>query len=283
MKNNILKTRAVLMRVSFGMPGEARQDKSLTDEVKTQKHLGERSGRWVKTLYPPEALEPIKQLDNRARAYHDSVTLPFDKGIGILPTSLCMEYAETMRDFASERKALVDGHFLARYDEWREWARAAHNGTFQPELYPGAEAVREKFYMRTEPLPVPDSSHFESTVSLVLGTEAEAVNQRVADATLDAQRELMRRMMEPVAHMAQTLAKDKPRIFETLTGNILRIAELAPKLNLSGDPEIDKFAATMQALAQRHDTDELRTESTARRAAREEAQAVLDRLSGYRF
>lgn len=51
-----LKERAVLMRFSAGLPGEQRQDQGVTADVKRDKQLGERAGKWEKFLYPPEAL-----------------------------------------------------------------------------------------------------------------------------------------------------------------------------------------------------------------------------------
>ena len=65
-----LAERAVLMRLSIGLPGEARQDSGLTDDVKREHALGSGAGKWIKSLFPPEALQKIKKLDNEARAYH---------------------------------------------------------------------------------------------------------------------------------------------------------------------------------------------------------------------
>lgn len=281
MKSN-LSTRAVLMRLSIGMPGQNRADKTVTAKVQKDENLGANSGKWVKSLYPPDAMRAITQLDNLARSYHEKVTLPFDAGIGILPGVLIPEYAETMRKYAAQREKLVEDTFVAKYPEFVEWARKEHNGTFQPELYPGAEVMREKFYFRTEPLPVPDSAHFESNVASLLGVDVESVNVRVADAAVEAQKELLRRMIVPVAHMAKTLSKESPRIFETLTGNVKEIAELVPKMNLAGDSQLDAFAADMQILA-RYSPDVLRDSEPTRKEAARAAETMLHRLSGYKL
>jgi len=279
---NTLKENAVLMRLSLGLPGEQRQDRTLTEEVKVSHSLGAKAGRWEKFLYPPEALKPIKELDGKARAYHNAVTLPFDSGVGILPAVLIMEYGDRMRGFASQRAHLVASHFLAKYDEWVNWARTQHNGTFDPEMYPGASVIADKFYFRTEPLPIPDGAHFASTVASLLGTDTDSVNQRVAEASKEAQRELLRRMVEPVAHMAKKLSEDSPRIFDTLISNIEDIARLAPALNLSGDPAIDSFVKDMKALTVVK-ADTLRESKPARTMHAQKAAEVLQRLSGYKL
>jgi hypothetical protein len=285
-----LAERSVLMRLSIGLPGEARQDKSLTADVKSEHALGSGAGKWVKTLYPPEALEPIKKLDNEAREYHATVTLPYDAGIGILPAALIQEYSDKMRQFAGERAHLVESHFLAKYDQWVDWARVQHNGTFDASLYPGAEALREKFSFRAEPTPVPGSEQFSAAVASLLGTDVEGVNQRVAEATLDAQRELMRRLMEPVAAMAKKLAEEpktkadgtvKDITFrDSLVGNLKAIVDLAPKLNLTGDAQIDAFIVEIEPLT-RYSPQVLRDDKGTRAEARQAAEALLQKLSGY--
>ena len=293
-----LGERAVLMRFSAGLPGESRQDVKVSGEVKREKGLGSDAGKWEKNLYPKEALAPIKTFINEARMYHDSVTLPFDTGIGILPATLIQEYGDKMRVTREKLEALVEETFLANPQQWIDWAIKEHNGTFEPANYPGCtrdangavkfdasafqEKMRKKFYLRTEPLPVPNAEHFQDTLCSLLGADAESVNIRVRDAAIEAQQELMRRIMEPVAHMANTLAKDNPRIFATLTGNIDAICKLAPKLNLAGDAALDSLVKEVEALT-RYSTETLRDSEATRDEARKAAEAMLSKLSAYRI
>lgn len=242
-----LAERACLMRISIGLPGKARKDKALTEDVKSEHKLGQAAGSWIKQKYPQWALEPIEKLCNEARAYHAAVTLPFDQGIGILPAALIMEYGDKIREFKGRFDHLRDSHFKAKYSEMIEWAKAAHNGTFDPSDYPPVEEVLESFYFRTEPLPVPDAAHFEGAVKSLLGVDTDSVNLLVQDAMTEAQRALMRRLIAPVRAMVQKL-NETPKgnkediVFrDTLVGNIQDIARLAPKLNISGDPAIDSF------------------------------------------
>lgn len=265
----------------------------MSETVKSEHRLGAQSGKWVKQLFPPQALEPIKKLDNEARAYFDSVTLPFDKGIGILPAGLILECGDKMREFAGRRAVLVQDHFLAQWDQWVDWARAEHNGTFEPELYDFYKAEKS-FYFKTCPLPVPDSGHFCTTVSSLLGVDTQSVDIRVQDAMVEAQRELMRRLIEPVQAMATKLSetpkvdkktglpKDDIVFRDSLIGNIKEIVNLAPKLNIGGDPAIDAFVVDMEKLT-RYTPDTLRSDKATRAEAAESAAAVLKRLEGYKL
>lgn len=289
-----LGERAILMRFSAGLPGEEREDHRVSAEVKSEKNLGQNSGKWEKRLYPKEALATVKTKINEFRSYHDSVTLPFDTGIGILPAALIQEYTDKAREFKGQIQNTFETTFLADPEKWIEWARREHNGTFEPDNYPGFDSMgnfnpdefravmRKKLYVRNEPLPVPNAEHFASQVASLLGTDLESVDLRVADASKEAQRELMRRLIEPVQHMAQTLSKEKPKIYETLIGNIRDIVRVASALNLTGDPEIDRLIADVETLT-RYSAKVLKDSSVTRSEAQKAAQATLDRLAGYKL
>lgn len=281
-----LAERACLMKASFGMPGKNRKDRNLSDSVKREHGLGQKSGAWIKQRWPDWALEPLEKICNEARAFHNAVTLPFDAGIGILPAALVIEYGERMREFKGRFENLRDNHFKAKYSQMIDWAKAEHNGTFDASDYPEVDELMESFYFRIEPLPVPDAAHFEGTLHSLLGTDANSVNLRVADAMEEAQKELMRRLIEPVRAMAAKLAeqpkegKDCPIFRDTLVENIKSITRLAPKLNLSGDRQIDEFVKDMEKLTV-YEPEQLRKSNTLRKQTQENAAATLKRLEGY--
>ncbi len=283
-----LGERAVLMTISTGLPGESHTDQKFSDEVKQEKHLGQKSGAWVKAKYPEWALKPIKKIRDKAKDYHDAVTLPYAKGIGILPAALIVEYGDRMRDFTAQFKNMAETHFKPKYGEVIQWAKENHNGTFDPADYPDVEEVMKKFHLRTEPLPVPDAGHFEETIKSLLGVDAESVSLRVQDAMLEGERELMRRLIAPVKAMATRLAEEpkeghaSPRFNASLVGNVRQIVELAPKLNIMGDPAIDGFVADMRSLTI-FTPEHLRKSGETRKAVAEDAAVILKRLEGYKL
>jgi hypothetical protein len=284
-----MSERAVLMRLSAGLPGKHRKDRALSEQVKGEHKLGAKAGGWIKNKYPDWALEPLEKLLNEARAYHAAVTLPFDAGIGILPAALIMEHGNKMREFKYRFEHLAESHFRGRYAEMVEWAKAEHNGTFDAKDYPEVGEVMESFYFKTEPLPVPDAGHFENTVKSLLGVDTETVNIRVADAMIEAQKELLRRLCDPLRAMATKLAEQPKEgkediIFrDTLIDNVLEIASLAPKLNISGDPEIDACATLIRQAFGGCKPDVLRKDKGLRDSAKRDAEGLLKRLEGYKL
>lgn len=283
-----LADRAILIRISCGLPGKVRKNSSLSTQVKQEHALGEEAGDWQTKLWPKWALEPLEKVLNEARQFHAAVTLPFDAGIGILPAPLVLTYGDKMREYKDRFEHLIASHFRPKFPEMVEWAKKAHNGTFDLSQYDDLEAICQCFYFRTEPLPVPDKGHFTDTMTSLLGHDAESVNIRVADAVQEAQRELMRRLIKPVQAMADKLGqapkegKESPIFRDTLVGNLKEIAELAPKLNLTGDKVIDAFAKEIEALA-KYDPDTLRTSPATRSHVHQKAADLFKRLDGYKI
>lgn len=300
-----LGENAVLMRLSISLPGEQRHDAALTNEVQNQNHLGAKSGKWIKNLYPLEALKALKTLDAEARMYHSAVTLPYDQGIGILPNLLIPEYSAKMTELVQRRQFLRD-EFLRDPQRWIDWAVKEHNGTFDPDFYPGcrkevdasgerwtidAEEFRKvmepKFAFDTLPLPVPGSDHFSKTVADLLGVSTEKIDMRVRDAKEEARVEIMKRLIAPVAAMAKKLVEvpkgDKDIIFrDTLIGNIQDIARIAPALNLSGDAQIAAFVREVEALAT-YTPKDLRDDKAKRAEAAAKADALAKRMAAYKL
>jgi hypothetical protein len=146
--------------------------------------------------------------------------------------------------------------------------------------------MRKKFYLRTEPLPVPNAEHFTAAVTSLLGVDVDSVTARVRDAEVEARRELVRRLIDPVRAMAAKLAeapkgdKDCPVFRDTLIGNVQDIVRLAPALNIAGDAQIDAFVAEIEGLT-RYAPGTLRKDGAIRSEAAAKAAATLKRLSGY--
>lgn len=310
-----LKERAILMRLSLGLPGENRQDPGLSDEVKAEHKLGGQAGRWIKSLYPPEALAGVKKLHGEARMYHAAITLPWDNGIGILPAALYYEYGERMREIQGKVEVEVE-KFLSQPERWIAWAEVQHNGTFDPDLYPGCkesdptvaaitgkkytvdgaafrEAMKPKFAFSTDPIPVPESCHFTQTITSLLGVDVSSVDQRVAESAKEAQRELLARLLKPVQAMATKLGeqpkvdkngkqKDDIVFRDSLVGNLVEIARIGPALNLSDDPQVAEFIAEVEALSKAK-PDTLREDKSERSKRQAQADALARKMAAYSF
>lgn len=278
-----IQERAVLVKLSIGMPGNTRKDTKLTDEVQRDKHMTKQSGRWLKQLYPDEALEPLKKAAGEAREWHYLHTLPWtDEGWRILPTVHHFEYAEHIGNFRAAYEGLAQTHFVARYDEWLDWALKSHNGTFDPKDYPGAAMIGRKFQFNVDFTPVPSGEDFRVKLNAVdMEIMQQQVNTRVSTAVDEARRDLWRRLMEPLGHMVERLKEPDAVFRDSLIGNLREIVGLLPALNVTEDEKLAEFRMEIERELCKAGPDTLRDSKPTRAEVARKAEEILKRMEGY--
>lgn len=283
-----LQDKAILVKLAISLPGNARTDVKITQDTITQHSMGAKAGRWLKQLYPDEAIQPLVKLQGEIRTYHYEHTLPWsDEGYRILPTAHHAEYTDKLRQFRAQFEQARD-YFCANLDRWIDWARTAHNGTFDGSCYPTADKLSRKFSLDLDFSPVPSGSDFRCSIDQTeLDIMAQQVNQRVAEATELARADLWHRLVEPLRAMADKLSEpdrangQSPIFRDTLVSNLADIARLIPALNVTSDPALAAFASEVQSKLATLKPDTLRQSKTSREETAKQAAEILSRMSGY--
>lgn len=277
-----INEKAVLVKLSITMPGVSRKDRDLTNDVLRERRMEPKSARVLKELYPDHALDPINKHCTMARDWHESHSLPWlDKGVRILPSSHYVDYTDKMRGFRHAFEDHAD-MFVARRSEWVKWAMQAHNGAFREQDYPEADILRSKFSFHTDLRPVPSGNDFRVQFSK---EEMEAIQERmdvqVGEAVEAAQKDLWRRLGEPVRNLAVRMRQEKYKVHDSIIGNIRDIVALIPVLNLTGDYHLERIREDIETTLAVIDPEHLRKDKSARPLVAEAAEAILNRMSGY--
>ena len=87
-----------------------------------------------------------------------------DEGYRLLPAHFYFELSARMREFEQSFSKQVDD-FLDFYPSYIEHVRPELNGLFREEDYPSADALRKKFGLKLEVLPIPSGDDFHVTMS----------------------------------------------------------------------------------------------------------------------
>jgi hypothetical protein len=283
MNTPTLSEKAVLCRLSISKFVPRKTDRKITEEV-LLKHLvsGTDAGKFVKQLLPSESIAPISKLESEWREFHERNTLPWRAdGIRILPTMQLHDYNEATRGFKTKWRMLVD-KFISEYPAHVAAARIALNGMFNDSDYPSIESIRGKFDTTVEFMPVPTGGDFRIDVAKeVLEEMAQSTNDAVAKAQQDAVRDLWQQLANPLLHLANKLADSDGKFRDSIIGNVLEIADRAPKLNVLDDPRLNGLAAEIRATFSGVNPDELRKNPDVRKQSQDKANEILSRLAGY--
>lgn len=260
------EVKAVLVKLTIRIFPNTRQDAEITEETRKRKSLGEGAGKWLKHVFPEEAMMEIRMAGGEARRRHYDLTLPWEEGYRLLPSGAHKQYEKEIAKYTEvfyERVA----EFGKNYKAWIEKARTMHNGTFDPSLYPAWREMEKNFSFEIEYTPLPKASHF-TTNGIAKGAIEEmqaSLEQRNNERIEAAVRDTWTRLMTPVNALSEKLA-DPERIFrDSLIQNVKDIVELVPQLNLTNDLTLARMAEEIKTRFANLDASALRNDVELRR------------------
>ena len=272
--------KAMIVRLSVSQWSARKYDRKATKEV-ADNHNATASeiGRFNKMLIKADALKKISTLVNKVRAYNYANTLPWSNdGDRLLPSANYTEYSAQMREFGQEFEDYVD-EFVANYNNLIDDARNRLNGLFNIADYP--QNVRHKFNFNVSIAPVPEAGDFRVDVGADSEKIKAEIEERTKSAVKDAVGDLWKRFYDAIQQMEERLNDPKKIFRDSLVDNLLDLTELLPKLNVTNDPELAKLSDAVKQKLVKYDPQTLREDSGARTTTAEEAQKLLDNMSGF--
>jgi hypothetical protein len=276
-----ISQKAMLASLHISCWGARKHDQRVTNEV-NERYNGKDAGRFNKVLASKDSLKEIQAAVGAARTFHLEQTLAWgERGERLLPSKNYVEYNRQMRVFKQAFEQAVES-FVADYHSVIFDARQSLGGLFRREDYPEASELRQKFEFRTVINPVPCGNDFRVS----LGQDEIAaiktdIEQRLIESNAAATRDLWQRLYEVVGHMVDRLSDPEAIFRDSLVGNIVRLTELLPRLNLHDDPALETMRRQIEASLCRYTPAQLRSDKDARRQAANQAQSVLDAMGSY--
>ena len=274
--------KAMLVSLHISCWGARKHDKKVSREVNDQYGTSQEAGRFNKVLATKDSLKEIQAAVGAARTFHLEQTLPWgERGERLLPSKNYSEYNRQMRVYKHDFERAVN-EFVADFHSVIFTARQTLGGLFSRDDYPDASGIREKFEFRTVISPLPTAADFR----VQLGQEEIAAIQldlekRIAESQAAATRDLWQRLYEVVGHMVERLSDPEAIFRDTLVGNIVRLTELLPRLNLHDDPALEAMRRQIEASLCQCTPTQLRCDKDIRRQVATDAQSVLDAMGSY--
>lgn len=239
----MITEKAMLAAVHISIWTAVRHDRRVSRDVADQHGAHHGAGRYNKQLLRgADKLDELRTLAGQIRQYFYKITLPWsDEGFRLLPSNFYFELMARMREFEAGFEQAVES-FLRVYPQYIEQVRPELNGLFRQEDYPSVEKLRSKFGVKLEVLPIPSGADFR----VELSAEEQARVSREIDANVRESltrgtEDLWKRLREVVSHMVERLNEPESRFHGSLVTNIADLVEILPKLNVSGDADLNRF------------------------------------------
>jgi len=289
---NSLTERAMLVSLNISKWTARKHDKEVSDDVATQHGLQDKNlGTYRKQLIPKKHLEALNKIASDARQDHYELTAPWkDNGERILTNVHFVKYTERMRKYQEAWEREVSA-FLSMYSVYKEEARQSLGTLFKEFDYPSVREITNKFEFTVDVSPLSDSTDFrvrdmvDAEANRIKDNYEELFKRRTERAMKDAWeriREVVQKMSERL-HAYKVLEDGKVDhpFRDTLVSNITDVLSILPGINLTNDPELDKFSARIKEELTRIPADMLRTDETARKNTAEAADKILAAISDF--
>lgn len=277
-----IQERAILADLNISLWTARKYDRKVSEEINNTHQAADDAGRYNKALLSSSVLSAITSVVAKAREYHYKNTLPWkDNGSRILPSTSYFEYTAAMRKYRDSFEAAV--HDLVRnYDKHLDNARARLKSMYDPNEYPPALALYDKFSFDTFFSPVPSSADFRVDLS---DTEVARIQQDLEAKLQEVQNRAMKdvwgRIEVLVKHMFEKLDQKQPRLYSSMLDNIYELVGLLPSLNINDDPALTQVRKDLEQHLLKYDIEGLRTDKHYRREARDAAKQILDNMTSY--
>lgn len=281
---NELTKNAMLVDLYIGSWAGQKVDRTITEEVLTNKEAERDAGRFTKNTVPKEELKALNANTSQLRAMHYHFTLPWmNDGARILPVTLYPQYKKRVAELVREREELVEDFISNRYPKIKANAKKRLGRLFSNDDFPAPETLRSRFRVNPRVFPVPSSDDFRVKLSAKERDKVkQEMNKQISATVSDSVMEAYRRVHKQLSRLQERLA-DKEAVFrDSLITNIKELADILPAFNITGDPELEKLAQELKDRFASRDPSALREDKSLRNrtalAAKKKLKELDDKL-----
>ncbi len=284
-----LAKKTVCIKVRLSTMGNTRKVSTAQIEADADKDLL----RVSKQLVDSEELKAISRFDGEIRRFLYNICLPFEIGIHLLPIAALQTVEQRLRQFADDRRQLVDA-FLSAYPSLCQEAAKRLRGLYNPADYPSVEDAAREFGFSWQYVSFGVPDQLKAISQEVWEQEREKAAQRMAEASTEIQTVLRESMAKLVQHMADRLKEGpdgKPlRFKETTVSNLVEFLANFEFRNVTDDGELQGLVAQARELLHGVNADDLRTTGDLRTKVQQgiaeigaQLDTMLTRTGGRKF
>lgn len=279
---NGIQEKAMLVRLSVSMWTARRYDRTVSDKAAKDFKAENNAGRYNKMLVAQESIAKIQKIVGEARDWHYTNTLPWqDDGQRILPAANYLKYTQAVSGFRSRFEA-VTREFVNNYPGLVEEARQRLGDMYDSADYPQQSTISEKFGFDVVVSPIPAANDFRVNLnSGEIQRIQDDIEKRANLALTAAVKDLWERVREKVSKMQERLSSKDAVFRNSLVDNMVEMVELLPRLNLTNDPGLEAVRKEIEAKLCSFSPQVLRDDEDVRHQVADDAQAILEKMSGY--
>lgn len=279
-----LSSMAMLVELRISTWTARKRDVETTMEVNNSKEADQDSGSVYKYLMAgSDHLKKIEKYAAKCRQWHNTQTLPWMKGVGLLPMENFFKYREQLGTLESNYFALVDS-FIKVYPQLKSDQAFKLGKWYKADEFPDVETLPRRFKFEYNFLPVPEKGDFriqcEERVKADLAEQYEKMYQgKLAEAMRDPWERLHAHLTRMIERLSDREDGERKIFRDSLIENGVELCDLLTRLNVTQDAELEKARRMLERTLAGADLKELRQSEGARALLRTEVQSIIDKFT----
>jgi len=281
-----ITSSAVLVELNISVWTANKFDKGATERVLINNSASTGSARVQKNLMAGNnKRKAIADYAAGTRLYHNQKTLSWsDKGVRLLPTSLFMDYKQTMNVHRTNMDAMCQDLY-ASYVDLIDLAKHHMGNLFDAEDYPSLDELKAKFGFRLVFSPLPESGDFrldipQQDMQELAKQYEDSYNGRLADAM----REPWDKLHAMLTGMSEKLTdvqgdeETKRRYHDTFVSNAQNMCSMLTHLNITKDPQLEEARRALEITMLGVDIDGIKESAEMRSTVKNKVDEILKRF-----
>jgi len=279
-----LSSMAMLVELRISTWTARKRDKETTSDLNTSKHADQDASSVYKYLMAgSDHLDKIEKYAAKCRAWNGQQTLPWMKGVGLLPMDNFFKYREQLGTMEANFSVLVD-EFITAYPSLVSAQAFTLGDYFNPDEFPDAATLPRRFKLEYNFLPVPESGDFRINCEARVKEDLkEQYDKMYNDKLTEAMRDPWDRLHKMLVKISETLTdspEGKRSIFrDSLVTNAVTLCQLLTVLNVTKDPELEKARRMLEQVITSMDADDLRKMPEARLELKTSVDDILSKFN----
>ena len=290
-----IASKTMLAKLEFGLPRQATQLKVEATKIEEENHsekgtvrppsityfrkeiLNQNKGKkWIEV----DGLAPLKEFQAEYKtAVYALAKYPYAAGLYLAPAPVVDELCQLKTKYETKLNEVWSHWANHDYPDWSETAPQRMGDFYEAGDFPSLVECRAAF--KAELILIPLAEKEQVARIALISPKSQDLLMQHADATskiaiAELHKQIWSDLMKPLQQVVTVFEKDKPKIYETLLGNLMDIVNVIPSYKeLCQDPELEQAAAKAKEVFSQITTEQLRSSEEARKTALFQAKELV--------
>lgn len=238
--------------------------------------------KWIEV----DGLEALKEFQREFKdAVHSLARYPYGVGLYLAPAQVVDDLVKLKLKYETQLNTVWMNWADEVYPVWADSAAERMGALYNQADFPTLTDCRKRFRAELVLIPLAEKEQV-ARIALISPTSKQLLmdhaDAKSKEAIAELHKQIWTDLMKPIQQVVTVFEKDKPKVYETLLGNLMQIVNVIPSYKeLCQDPELEQAAAAAKEVFGKITTEDLRSSEEARKQALFQAKELVAKFQPF--